>query len=469
MEGNTTFAKLTRVADQKHVRPPILAQLYSATFAIINHTGSLTYLIVVAEIVSTLQKIALISLNDIAMLSHIEIFKVMHDALSYTNPDLLLRVKDPITGLTLACIALLLCALGIGSLLFSKHTRPDVARKVYRTAALFFCVGLPILNTPMYLIFASQLNCWNPGYHSECWTPVHLTAFAVSAVGVLLLVIMGAVSILFIYVDNFVMALPLNGSAKLLIAISELEKAFLSIIYIVDTQKVFQTQVLVVLAALFAVKAYMEFNNHAFYERPVARTVLFLEAFYTGRLLISLIVRFSSKTVENWTFGVIFFTAIALGSATYMFFIEHQKFEEFPMVNSVKDEASLTDLIGRLIILFRLQANDHKMRQKLVNFFAVHVNTCDRQAACSCGKVLKLLIDNKIHEHEKFRTAFFTFLTEVIIEFQRTFPKTINLHLIKMFIEFVELGRITPVAFQMKFIQSQKFGWNGLFSIFMLE
>lgn len=469
MEGNTTFAKLTRVVDRKHLRPSILAQLYTSAFEIMNQTSNLTYLIAFAQVISTMHKISLISLNDVALLSHIEVFKVVQIFLSYMNPDQLLRRKDQAISLVLVCVALFICLLTMSFLFLPKRINPTIKRVVYRSAALLFSVGLPMLDIPIYLIFISQIDCWNASYHDQCWTLTHLTIFILSAIGIALLLTLTAVLILFFYVDNFVLTWPLNGSAKLLLVLKELEKILLALIYIVDKQRVFQTQMLVVLTALFIVKLYMEYKSHAFYEMRIARVVLFMEAFYFGRLLISLIVRFSYKSAENWTFAVIFISAIVMGSLAYMYFIEHQRLRDFAMVSTLKDEAYLIDLISRLVVIFRHQSHDHNMHQKLINFFAFHVDVCHRPNNCSCRKVLNLLIDNNLSEHKECRIAFFTFLTEVIVEFQMSSPKTMNLYLIKAFIEFVELGKIIPVAFQMKFIQSQKFGWNGLFNIFILE
>jgi len=430
MEGNITFAKLTRVADRKHVRPFILTQLYSSAFAIINATSNLTYFIVFAQIVSTFHKIALVSLSDVELLSHIEVFNVVQSFLNYMNPDELLRQKDSAIALALVCVGLFVCLLTLGCLLLPKRTKPLIKRIVYQIGALLFVIGLPLLGPPIYMTFISQLDCWNRSYHDECWTPIHLANFLI---------------------------------------LNEVEKLILILIYIIDPKKVFHIQFLVVMLVLFVVKMYMEFNSHPFYERRIVKSVLFLEAFFTGRIIISLSIRFSYKSAENWTFLAIFMMAIVFGSISYVIRIEYERLRDISPLSPVKNEGTLIDILIRLIILFRHQNSDHSIRQKLINYFSTHVDICQRQSSCSCRKVLDILIENNPSEHRECRQSFFTFLTEVISEYQRVTPKTANLHLIKLFIEFVELGKILPVAFQMKFIQSQKLSWNGLFNIFILE
>lgn len=469
MEGNITFAKLTRVADRKHVRPFILTQLYSSAFAIINATSNLTYFIVFAQIVSTFHKIALVSLSDVELLSHIEVFNVVQSFLNYMNPDELLRQKDSAIALALVCVGLFVCLLTLGCLLLPKRTKPLIKRIVYQIGALLFVIGLPLLGPPIYMTFISQLDCWNRSYHDECWTPIHLANFIMSAIGTLTLLALTAFYVLFFYVDNFILSWPFNGSAKLWLILNEVEKLILILIYIIDPKKVFHIQFLVVMLVLFVVKMYMEFNSHPFYERRIVKSVLFLEAFFTGRIIISLSIRFSYKSAENWTFLAIFMMAIVFGSISYVIRIEYERLRDISPLSPVKNEGTLIDILIRLIILFRHQNSDHSIRQKLINYFSTHVDICQRQSSCSCRKVLDILIENNPSEHRECRQSFFTFLTEVISEYQRVTPKTANLHLIKLFIEFVELGKILPVAFQMKFIQSQKLSWNGLFNIFILE
>ena len=125
--------------------------------------------------------------------------------------------------------------------------------------------------------------------------------------------------------------------------------------------------------------------------------------------------------------------------------------------------------IGMIIVVFRQQNKDPNLRQKLINFFALHKGMCTNKKCCPCEKVFMILINNNEENYEECRIAFFMFLIEIIRQHQMKHTKNQNIQLVRMFIELIELGRVNPVAFQMKFINGQKFNLDALFNLFILE
>jgi hypothetical protein len=470
MEGKIKFSQLTKSSDQKNERSKLIKGLYTASFQIIEHTTRLLPFMMIALVVSWLHKMFVISVNDAPYLSHIGLFNGILKWISFTNVDILMRQKnEPVLSLLIVIVALLLNLIALFCFYLLRKQEYEKFEWAKKLGSFFFLIIFPAFNISFYIVFGSQLNCYSAIYNDECWTGIHITKFLFSLIGLFLQLFILALTIGALYINNVVLKFPFNGSAKLLMIIIELEKIILAAAYIIDTHKVYQIQTLVVLSVLFLVKVFFGLKAQIFYRLSLNRLLIFLETCYTLRTIISLSLRYSESTAENWTFVVTTYGIVILGSLAFTNFASMDIIRKFTIATSFKSEESIIEFLNILIISFRQHNTNLKMRQKIINYFAFHTEKCSNLELCPCKSVLNLLLDFSEANDQECRVAFFSFVVHLIREYQIRFPKTQALFMVRLFIELSELGCVNSVVFKMRLLLTNKLDMNALFNIFVLE